>query len=293
MTMSLQADRAVTWLALRRDRLRRAGLVGALVVFGVGLGFALHGNAAALSDMRLGPLALLLLVCMPIQQVLNAAEFAVMARFGGARVGWRQALEVSLYTSAANLLPLPGGALTRIAALRGLGLPLRRGSTLVAIGIGAWGGVAFFVAGAWLASEGASLAGPVFLLVGVALLAVAVVASLRLNHDPGLLARLLTVRLGTIGLETVRMALALNALGAGIGLDQASVFVVASFLGALVAVAPAGLGVREAVAAALAPLAGIAPGLGFLGATLNRAAGLVGLAIATTLLLALQRRHPA
>jgi hypothetical protein len=293
MTMSLQAGRAVTWLALRRDRLRRAGLVGSLAVFGFGLVLALEGAAPAVADVRAVPLLALLLVCVPVQQLLNAAEFAVMARYGGRDVGWRPALEVSLHTSAANLLPLPGGALTRVAALRGLGLPLRHGTALVAIGFGAWGGIAFAVSGAWLTGHGAPWTGLGLLMAGVVLLGSSAATSLRLNADRRLFVRLLAVRLATVLLEAVRMALALNALGTAIGLDRASIFVIASFLGSLVSIAPAGLGVREAVVAALAPLVGVDPAAGFLAATLNRAAGLVGLAAAAALLLVVQRRRSA
>jgi len=292
MMLSLQADRAVAWLALRRDRLRRAGLVGSLAAFGIGLVLALDSAGPALTGVRPLPLLALLLVCVPVQQVLNAAEFAVMARYGGRRVGWRPALEVSMHTSAANLLPLPGGALTRVAALRGLGLPLGRGTVLVAIGFGVWGGIAFAVSGAWLAGDGA-WAGFGLLAAAVVLLGSSAVTSLRLNGDLLLFVRLLAVRFATILLEAVRMALALNALGTAIGLDRASIFVIASFLGSLVSMAPAGLGVREAVVAALAPLVGVDPGAGFLAAALNRAAGLVGLAAVAALLLVIQRRRPA
>jgi len=293
MTMSLQADRAVTWLALHRDRLRRAGLIGSLAIFGFGLVLALQSAGPALADVRPGPLLALLLVCVPVQQILNAAEFAVMARYGGRAVGWRPALEVSLHTSAANTLPLPGGALTRVAALRGLGLPLRRGAALVAVGFGAWGGIACAVSGAWLAGHGAPWIGGGLLATGGALLAAAAAASLRLNGDPLLFGRLLAVRLATILLEAVRMALALGALGTAIGIERASIFVIASFLGSLVSIAPAGLGVREIVVAALAPLVGVDPGVGFLAAALNRAAGLLGLAVAAALLLVVQRRRSA
>jgi uncharacterized membrane protein YbhN (UPF0104 family) len=216
-----------------------------------------------------------------------------MTRLGGREVGWPAAFEVSVYTSAANMLPLPGGVLTRIAALRGLGIGVGRGSLLTLLGLGLWGGVAFVFSGAWLLRGGEAGAGAAFLAIGAALLGPALAGCLRMTRDPRLLAGLLLVRLGSIGLEAARMALAIRALGAAIAFEEASIFVVASFLGTVVSIAPAGLGVREAVVAGLSPFVGVDPALGFLAATVNRAVGMAGLAVTASALLRIQaRRRP-
>jgi uncharacterized membrane protein YbhN (UPF0104 family) len=293
MTASLRADRAVQWLALHRERLRSAGLAASVVLFAAGLFLALRSTPGLAERLAAGPLAVLFLVGVPLQQGLNAAEFRLLTRLGGGSVGWPAAFEVAVYTSAANLLPLPGGVITRIAAMRGLGIGVGRGSLVTLIGLGLWGGVAFVFSGAWLLLGGERGAGALFLVVGGALLGPALAGCLRMSCDARLMAWLLLLRLGSIALEALRMALAIRALGEAIAFEEASIFAVASFLGTVVSIAPAGLGVREVVVAGLSPFVGIDPAVGFLAATVNRAVGMAGLAVTASVLLRIQGRRRA
>ena len=41
---------------------------------------------------------------------------------------WRTCFEVTIYTSAANMLPLPGGAMAKLAAMKSHGVNYRTGS---------------------------------------------------------------------------------------------------------------------------------------------------------------------
>ena len=66
------------------------------------------------------------------------------------------------------------------------------------------------------------------------------------------------------------MYLALYALGFDVKPAQALVLVVAGALGSAVSIMPAGLGVREALAALVAPFAVLAASTGFLAAALGR-----------------------
>ena len=78
-----------------------------------------------------------------------------------------------------------------------------------------------------------------------------------------------------VATDVFRIYLCFLALGEAAHFAQAAAFAVAAVLGSAVSVVPAGLGVREAVSAGLAPLVGLAPALGFLAASLNRLLDLV------------------
>jgi hypothetical protein len=64
-----------------------------------------------------------------------------MMRMTGRSVGWLSAMDVTIYGSAANMLPLPGGVLVRIAAMKAHGTAFRRGGTLIMFGA-LWGAAA-------------------------------------------------------------------------------------------------------------------------------------------------------
>ncbi|HUE45196.1 MAG TPA: hypothetical protein VMO81_02995 [Aestuariivirgaceae bacterium] len=290
-SISHHASTTLAWLQLRREGLRKAGLAASLVLFLGGLTVALYAVPDLPGRLALAPMALVLVVCVPIQIGLNAAEFRLMTRYGGHDVHWPAAFEISIYTTAANMLPLPGGIVTRLAAMRTYGIRLGKGSAVIALGMGLWGGVAFAYAGTWLMVDGKVAIAAVFLALACLLLVPSVIGSWRLNRGIGLLAQVVLVRLSSMVLDSARMVLAIYALGASINFYEASIFVVSSFLGTVLAIGPAGLGVREFLVAALAPLVGIDPAIAFLSATVNRLMGMTGLAAAAGLLLWLTRRR--
>ena len=152
------------------------------------------------------------------------------------------------------------------------------------LGAGLWGGLAFIYAGGWLLAGRAGSVGMILLFTGVTLTVLSAWLLLRANQSLSLLLTMAAVRISGIMLEALRMLLAVTAFGIGVGLDQTSTLVVASFLGSLVAIAPAGFGVRELAVSLVSPLIGIEPQVGFLAATLNRLVGMTGLAIASLLL---------
>ena len=85
-------------------------MIVAAAIFVVGLVLAIRDFPRSISDLRLTPLLLSLLVGVPATMLLLAADFVLQARFAGAKVTFRRALEITLVGNAANMLPLPAGA---------------------------------------------------------------------------------------------------------------------------------------------------------------------------------------
>ena len=117
------------------------------------------------------------LVCVPVIVGLNALEFRLMAHFAQHHPPMLEIGQITVLGSAANLLPMPGAVMVRIANLRRAGVRLRRGLNLSAIIGLAWLGTAGVLGGAvqlWSHTAFALTAlaiGGVLLAIGTAMLA--------------------------------------------------------------------------------------------------------------------------
>lgn len=263
---------------------RRALLLGAVAFLVAGVALALRSQPGVLRDLSWPPAAVVLLVGFPATVLLNAAGFALSGRIVGRRIALLQAVEISVIGSAANLLPLPGAAVTRIAALRGLDVSLREGTSATFLIALIWMGAAAVWGGAWLVALGSPLVGGASLLGGAAALAAGTTGTARAGGWR-VAAWALAAESGLVLTDALRTWLCLDALGSAASFGQASALTIAGAAGSVVGVVPAGLGIREGVAAALGPLAGLPAAYGFLAATLNRVIGLSAL-IPLALLLA-------
>jgi hypothetical protein len=270
--------------------LRHLALASAVALFLGGLVWALTSTPDLLSRINLAPLPLLVLIGAPVAVVLNAIELHGTCRLSGAPMKWRTAVEVTVYTNAANMLPLPGGMITRIAAMKAHGLDLRTGSSLTVLSFGLWGGTAFLYASAALFWLGPALLGVAFAAVGAAALAGCILAFASKGHWQ-LLRFILVLKLVALPIMTARTMLAMAAVGASIGVVQAAIFVVAPIVGSAVSIVPAGLGVNETVFALLSPAVHVEPQIGLVSAAIGRVAWMAGLII-TGLLLLVGFRQP-
>lgn len=275
-------DRFVRWRP--SPRIRRLIFVAAAVVF-------LVASTAAVShlppvELRVSPLliAAALAVFIP---VLNAAEYLLAGRWLGIRVGYFEAISVTVVASAANLAPVPGAALVRGRAL------LRRGGqgsgtarVLGAIGI-AWVAVALAVAGVAVALSGNKGAAVILTLAGasgVGLLWI-LIPSRSLLH----IVQCLLVELVAVVLQAIRLALILTGFGFGGHIGQTLALPAAGALGNAAGVVPGGLGISEVIAGGIAPLVGMPLTHGVTATAADRILSLAILAIAAAAVLATSR----
>ena len=238
--------------------------------------------------LRWWPLVLVGLVGVPLTVALNGLEYVVAGRMVGVPVGGWAALRISVYGSAANLLPIPGAALVRIQALRREGTGTGRATvTLGAVGL-AWLAVSFGLAGALLLPTKPGV-GALFLVGGLAGLAVTAVLVRSTNRD---LAALVMVEIGFAISQAGRLYLCLLALDQDPSAAQAFALGISVAVGSAIGFLPGGLGIREAVAALLSPLVGLPASVGFLATVLDRVVGLVCLAPIAAFVLFRERDDP-
>ena len=254
---------------------KRIILLLTVALFIGGIVFSIHLQPDILSSLDWRPLVVLMAFAVPFTILLNALEFQLSARLIDRNVRFGKALEIAVIGTAANMLPLPGAALTRLVGLKAAGGSYREGAAVTGLIALVWLGAALTVAGAAIALLDDDLLGPLFIAAGIIVMFIALAAMVRISRDWPLSFLTATVKVLFVALDATRLYLCLIGLGVDANYLQASAFVVAGVVGSAVSIVPAGLGIREAVSAALAPVVGLAASTGFLAAALNRLLGML------------------
>ncbi|NOY44635.1 MAG: hypothetical protein GXP50_04165, partial [Deltaproteobacteria bacterium] len=145
--------------SLRSTRGRRIAFAAAGALFVVGVAASASNLHVSPANVRWGYLAGVALLGFPGTFLLNAAELHRVGRVTGAPFRFLEALKVVLLAAAANLLPLPGAAITRVAAFRAKGITYRKGGGLVLGLFFLWAGLAGLLLGGAIAIHGNASAG--------------------------------------------------------------------------------------------------------------------------------------
>ncbi len=243
-------------------------------------------------DLEWGPIVLLLAVAAPLTLALKAAEYRVAAGVAGQRPDLRRSLDVAVVSSAANLLPLPGSLFVTVRSLSedgttyGGAIAASAVPGLTWLGItGVGGGIAIAVAGPPLLGAAVGLGGVVGLVVALSVFRSSAPPDGRLRLG----AAVVMVETCWLGVSALRLGLAVSALGVSVDPAQAVALSVAGAITVAIGFFPGGLGIREALIAALSPLIGLPFNTGVLIGSLDRVVWLVFLALAAVVLAL--RRH--
>ncbi len=262
---------------------RKAILATAFATLAAGCWISIDRHPEVLVNLAFWPVAALALFAIPLSTAVNAFETVIAGRVIGVKIPFPAALEITIIGSAANMLPLPGGSVVRVAGLKAHGGRLGAGVRATVLLALVWAGVAFAVAGGALWALGQN--GFWFAAVGGALLVGGLGA---IGWETGGLRvplMALAQKAALVVLDGVRLHLALLAIGVVSGGMEALVLASSSVVGSAVSVVPAGLGVREAAAAYLAGLAGLEMEFGFLASMADRIVAFALLALAAGVLL--------
>jgi uncharacterized membrane protein YbhN (UPF0104 family) len=263
-------------------------LAVAVVLFVVASAVA-ASNLPPVETVHWPVLLLLPLVGVPATVATNAWEYAVTARLLRHRVPPAEAARVSILSTAANLLPIPGAVLVRTRALRQRGSRLTPAlSVTTLIGL-AWVGVAGVLAGGLHLVVGERPFGAAVLALGVLVCAgtgVAVTRQAAVSASPADLATVVAVEVVAVLVAAARLLLALWGLGYDASVTQALALSLAAVLGSAVGFLPAGLGVRELLAAGIGPLVGLPAAVSLVATAVDRLLGLVVLAGVAAVLVA-------
>lgn len=231
---------------------------------------AIKSQPQLLHDLRWGPAVLILVAGVPLTLIANAFEFILIGASANHRIPFMKAFEISIIASAANMLPLPGGAITRVAWLKNAGVDIKRSAIITFLYALLWLGISFFLSGICIVSTGNDLIAGTFIFFGICVVVSCVYTMIKYNVKHAIIWGAIFQRTAITAIEAFRIWLCFKAIGADISFIQAGIFLISGVLGSAVSIVPAGLGIREGVSALLAPIAGIHAGTGFLAAAANR-----------------------
>lgn len=258
---------------MQNPRFRQGALILGVVLLVGGLVLSLRSQPDLLSNVQLVPVLIIMLFAVPVSMLFNALEFMLSAKLIGHRISVKAAFETTVIGSVANLLPLPGGAIVRVAALKSEGASVAKGTSTMIFVAAIWAAVSFCYSGAWLVVGGVTAFGLLFLFIGLAGGIACFVMSRRLLEESQITAQIFACKFGLVLFDALRLYLCLLALGVVAGFDQASVLTVSGFVGASFSIVPAGLGIREGVSALLGPLVGLTVASAFMASAANRTIG--------------------
>lgn len=276
----------------RNPSIRRAALLLGAAGFGAGLFLSIRNQPQLIQNLQWGSAFLVIAVGVPLTMIANAFEFILIGSSVKRQIPFLRALEISIIASAANMLPVPGGAMTRVAALKAYDVRYGDGIIITMLFAFIWIAVAFFFAGAFLFLRVPGIVAICFLSTGGITCAGCLLWVRRRGAPWSVVSWALIQRISLVSLDGLRLWWCLQALGINAGFSQAAAFVIGGVIGSAVSIVPAGMGIREGTSAALAPLVGLAAASGFMAAALNR---ILALAILTPAagILGLMRRSQA
>lgn len=254
-------------LARSRRRWRIPLLLVAGGLFFAGAYWAFSTLPISPTQLRVTPLLILAGLILP-SLVYGGIGLWLLARSAGLSMPVGRATVISAYAYLAEMLPLPGGAVVRAAALIQAGSAPRRSSALVIFTAILWISLAMFAAGLTLLPVSARFAMPLLSIGG--LVGGAIFLWLWSIAGAAIALQTLAHRIAGILLTALRLTFAFAALHMPIGVLQAFPFVLAILLGSASSVAPAGLGISESLAALAATASDYPAGIAFLAVGIDR-----------------------
>ena len=277
---------------MHNSRFRQGILIVAVLALIAGIYFSFRSQPDLFREARLGPIVVLAMVAVPATIYFNALEFVLSARLIGHRIGLKSAAETSIIGGVANMLPLPGGVLVRVAALKAEGASVAKSTSVMAFVAFIWAAISFGYAGAWLVIGGATAFGLLFIALGCMGVVGCFALSMHVLDDHIITAQLFACKAGLVLVDAFRLYLCLLAINIAAEFGQASVLTVSGFVGSSFSIIPAGLGIREGVSALLGPLVGLTAAAAFLASAANRIVGLM-VSAPLAILLAWKAGHQA
>jgi len=248
---------------------RRIALLIGGAGFGLGLILAIRSQPDLLHNIRWGPAILVIVLGVPSNMLANAFEFMLHGASMGRKIPFFSAVEISIISSAANMLPMPGGLATRVIALKSYNVQYRDGIAVNFLFAFIWIAVIFTFVGLCLLPYDIWFKW-FFLSIGLITGIISIVWAKKREISFHIFTLAALQRLIMAFLGALKLWWCLLALGVSAEFGQAAVLVISGIIGSAMSIMPAGLGIREGVSAGLATIVGLSAASGFLAAAVNR-----------------------
>lgn len=278
-------------LELRNKRTHPAVYAFAVALF-LGFGFIALSRfpSDAVEDPQLWPIAVLLVLAVPLNVVVNSIEYRLQARIVDVDVPPLQAIRISILATASNMLPIPGSILVRTGSLIERAGVKRASATSAAVGL-VWLGVTLVPAAVAIGFATGPAPGLLLFLLGVGVLGGGIASIRRLSPAwPSVVTRLLIVETATVIVAGTRFWLVLRAIGYEAELEQLVPLTLAGALASASGFLPAGIGVRESAAAGIAVLVDIPAAIGYIVAAGDTVATVIVIGVLAFAVVMMSRR---
>lgn len=238
-------------------------------------------------SVRPGLLGILVLVATPSTLLLNAVQYRTMARALDHDIDLRSAMRVSIVATLVNYLPIPapGGIAVRTAALARRGSSVRSALSINAVTGLLWAGLAAFLAGLALLTEPGFAGRGALLAVGGAVVGAASVPFVR-RTGPGwqrIFVEMALTQAALVLTSGLRVWISMAAIGQSASFGAALAVSCSTVVAAMVGIAPAGLGLREAIAGGIAVGVDIPVATAVAASAVDRVASQIGLLLCAPL----------
>lgn len=238
-------------------------------------------------SVRLDLVALLVLVATPSTLLLNAVQYRTMATALDHDIGLRSAMRVSIVATLVNYLPIPapGGIAVRTAALARRGSSVRAALAINAVTGVLWAGLAALIAGLAMLGEPDLVGrGAVTALVGAVVVGASAVLVRRVGPNwRRIYLEMVAAQAGLVLSSGVRVWLSLAAIDQATSLGASLAISGSTVIAAMVGIAPAGLGLREALAGGIAAAVDVQVASAVAASAVDRVASQVGLLLCAPL----------
>ena len=246
-------------------------MIVAVIVFSVGLYYSITNFQISIKSINILPLILLVFVLIPLTQLFNAYEILLTGKLVGKTFKIKEAFKVSVFATAANLLPLPGSVIVKSGVLKLKGTTTKESlKAPFVVGL-IWLFVSFAYSAIFAFGKNIALA----ILFGSASVIVLFVVLLLVSNTfikYTIITKLVILKLMATIVETMRLFLAFSAISVVALFSDTAILSAASVIGSAIMIFPGGLGIREAATAGLGHMIGISTYAAFLAAAINRIA---------------------
>lgn len=232
--------------------------------------FILKNNSQALQNFQYAPLFFLILILIPISITMISWQFLLSSQLLKKDIHFLDAIEVTIISTAANMLPLPGGLMVRTAALKDEKTHYSKGLWVTSL-----------ISFSWIAVIGLYssisflfmhyIIGWIGLIFSILLILVVIYFLLKIHVSFKIIFSIFFSQFILIGADVVGLWIIFNLmLSFHVDFLKIATLTISNVAGSIVGFVPAGLGIREGVGAFIANFIDLSPSITFITMALHR-----------------------
>ncbi len=258
---------------LKSPKARLIATLFASVIFFGGIIISHHENPLKSSNINSSYILIIVALIMPIVTLINSSRYFLTARLVDAKHSYRNAFEISVFSTIANLLPIPGGFFVKATNLKA------ENNTYLG------SAAATFYASMLSALTTLTIATITYnefkpsdaMLIASSIMSATLflyLVFLSKTYQLTTAVRLICIEILSTIVDAIRILLCISIFSAVANMQQGLIMTAASVTGSAVSLIPAGLGVKEVVGAVIAENISLSGEVGFMALAANRVIGL-------------------